>query len=182
MLCKYVYTRVDSVGEGGPSSCLYSPKWKPFGDDFSLRVRYASVCSCTAVRRGCAVAAEFAGDGLGVTHVFNLPREIHPDGLPPSYTIVLLFRLLPDSPSEPFDIWQISDKNNNPEVGVSLNRKHPFVWNPRLWVGKRTVADAKACASVLDYWRNSRCVTSIPHLEKRSSSIGPFDKSQTSLK
>ncbi|CAG09868.1 unnamed protein product, partial [Tetraodon nigroviridis] len=48
-------------------------------------------------------------------------KEIHPEGLPPSYTIVLLFRLLPDSPSEPFDIWQISDKNNNPEVGVSLN-------------------------------------------------------------
>lgn len=50
-------------------------------------------------------------------------REIHPDGLPPSYTIILLFRLLPDTPSEPFDIWQIADKNNNPEVGVTVNRK-----------------------------------------------------------
>ncbi|XP_061158183.1 collagen alpha-1(XII) chain-like isoform X19 [Syngnathus typhle] len=48
-------------------------------------------------------------------------KEIHPDGLPPSYTIVLLFRLLPDTPSDPFDIWQISDKNNNPEVGVTVN-------------------------------------------------------------
>ncbi|KAM6912519.1 collagen alpha-1(XII) chain-like isoform 2-T2 [Xenentodon cancila] len=48
-------------------------------------------------------------------------KEIHPDGLPPSYTIILLFRLLPDTPSEPFDIWQISDKNNNPEVGVTIN-------------------------------------------------------------
>ncbi|XP_060918564.1 collagen alpha-1(XII) chain isoform X1 [Labrus mixtus] len=48
-------------------------------------------------------------------------KEIHPDGLPPSYTIILLFRLLPDTPSEPFDIWQISDKNNNPEVGVTVN-------------------------------------------------------------
>ncbi|KAM9354603.1 collagen alpha-1(XII) chain [Pholidichthys leucotaenia] len=48
-------------------------------------------------------------------------KEIHPDGLPPSYTIILLFRLLPDTPSEPFDIWQIADKNNNPEVGVTLN-------------------------------------------------------------
>ncbi|XP_008275102.1 collagen alpha-1(XII) chain isoform X4 [Stegastes partitus] len=48
-------------------------------------------------------------------------KEIHPEGLPPSYTIILLFRLLPDTPSEPFDIWQIADKNNNPEVGVTVN-------------------------------------------------------------
>ncbi|XP_014859001.1 PREDICTED: collagen alpha-1(XII) chain isoform X2 [Poecilia mexicana] len=48
-------------------------------------------------------------------------KEIHPDGLPPSYTIILLLRLLPDTPSEPFDIWQIADKNNNPEVGVTMN-------------------------------------------------------------
>ncbi|CAL1574935.1 unnamed protein product [Knipowitschia caucasica] len=48
-------------------------------------------------------------------------KEIHPDGLPPSYTMVLLFRLLPDTGSEPFDIWQISDKNNNPEVGLTVN-------------------------------------------------------------
>lgn len=52
-------------------------------------------------------------------------REIHPEGLPPSYTIILLFRLLPDTPSEPFDIWQIADRNDNPEVGLTLNRKHP---------------------------------------------------------
>ncbi|KAM9842426.1 collagen alpha-1(XII) chain [Aulostomus maculatus] len=48
-------------------------------------------------------------------------KEIHPEGLPPSYTIIMLFRLLPDTTTEPFDIWQIADKNNNPEVGVSIN-------------------------------------------------------------
>ncbi|XP_056248925.1 collagen alpha-1(XII) chain isoform X1 [Seriola aureovittata] len=48
-------------------------------------------------------------------------KEIHPEGLPPSYTIILLFRLLPDTASEPFDIWQIADKNNNPEVGITVN-------------------------------------------------------------
>ncbi|XP_046901401.1 collagen alpha-1(XII) chain isoform X1 [Hypomesus transpacificus] len=48
-------------------------------------------------------------------------KEIHPDGLPPSYTIIVLFRLLPDSPNEPFDIWQIADGNNNPEVGLTVN-------------------------------------------------------------
>uniref|UniRef100_A0A8C5FTA2 Collagen type XII alpha 1 chain n=1 Tax=Gadus morhua TaxID=8049 RepID=A0A8C5FTA2_GADMO len=48
-------------------------------------------------------------------------KEIHPEGLPPAYTIILLFRLLPDTPTEAFDIWQIADRNNNPEVGVTVN-------------------------------------------------------------
>uniref|UniRef100_A0A8C7K8T7 Collagen alpha-1(XII) chain n=1 Tax=Oncorhynchus kisutch TaxID=8019 RepID=A0A8C7K8T7_ONCKI len=48
-------------------------------------------------------------------------KEIHPEGLPPSYTIILLFRLLPDTPNQAFDIWQIADSNNNPEVGITVN-------------------------------------------------------------
>ncbi|XP_074472614.1 collagen alpha-1(XII) chain isoform X2 [Sebastes fasciatus] len=47
--------------------------------------------------------------------------EIHPDGLPHAYTIILMFRLLPDSPSEPFDIWQVSSKDHKPETGVTIN-------------------------------------------------------------
>ncbi|XP_076129262.1 collagen alpha-1(XII) chain isoform X2 [Alosa pseudoharengus] len=47
--------------------------------------------------------------------------DIHPDGLPPGYTIILMFRLLPDSPKEAFDIWQVSDKNDKPETGVTIN-------------------------------------------------------------
>ncbi|KAJ8288713.1 hypothetical protein COCON_G00013720 [Conger conger] len=48
-------------------------------------------------------------------------KEVHPEGLPPSYTIILLFRLLPDTPTRAFDIWQIADKNNKPEVGVTVD-------------------------------------------------------------
>ncbi|MCI4382642.1 hypothetical protein PGIGA_G00017250 [Pangasianodon gigas] len=48
-------------------------------------------------------------------------KEIHPDGLPPSYTLILLFRLLPDTSKDAFDLWQISDSSNNPEVGLTLN-------------------------------------------------------------
>ncbi|XP_075454120.1 collagen alpha-1(XII) chain isoform X2 [Ascaphus truei] len=47
--------------------------------------------------------------------------ELHPEGLPPSYTIILLFRLLPETPNEPFSIWQITDKGYKPQVGVSLD-------------------------------------------------------------
>uniref|UniRef100_A0A8C1UHN9 Collagen, type XII, alpha 1a n=1 Tax=Cyprinus carpio TaxID=7962 RepID=A0A8C1UHN9_CYPCA len=48
-------------------------------------------------------------------------KEIHPDGLSPAYTLILLFRLLPDTGKDAFDIWQISDKNNNPEVGLTID-------------------------------------------------------------
>ncbi|XP_061479123.1 collagen alpha-1(XII) chain isoform X1 [Rhineura floridana] len=47
--------------------------------------------------------------------------EMHPDGLPKAYTIILLFRLLPETPSEPFAIWQITDRNSKPQVGVVLD-------------------------------------------------------------
>ncbi|MEQ2221033.1 hypothetical protein ILYODFUR_011597 [Ilyodon furcidens] len=48
-------------------------------------------------------------------------RDIHPDGLPHTFTIILMFRLLPDSPSEPFDIWQVSTKDHKPETGVTVD-------------------------------------------------------------
>uniref|UniRef100_A0A671LJ60 Collagen alpha-1(XII) chain n=1 Tax=Sinocyclocheilus anshuiensis TaxID=1608454 RepID=A0A671LJ60_9TELE len=52
----------------------------------------------------------------------NQPSSyIHPDGLPSTYTIILMFRLLPDSPTEAFDIWQVSDKNYKPETGVTID-------------------------------------------------------------
>ncbi|XP_068592997.1 collagen alpha-1(XIV) chain-like isoform X3 [Cebidichthys violaceus] len=48
-------------------------------------------------------------------------RYIHPEGLPSDYTITLLFRLLPNTPEEPFALWEILDKNNEPLVGVILD-------------------------------------------------------------
>ncbi|XP_071323618.1 collagen alpha-1(XII) chain isoform X2 [Trachinotus anak] len=47
--------------------------------------------------------------------------EVHPDGLPHAYTIILMFRLLPDSPTEAFDIWQVSTKDHKPETGVTID-------------------------------------------------------------
>ncbi|KAI4799831.1 hypothetical protein KUCAC02_016631, partial [Chaenocephalus aceratus] len=51
--------------------------------------------------------------------------EIHPDGLPPSFTIIMMLRLLPDSPSEDFDVWQVSSSDHKPETGVTIHRKYP---------------------------------------------------------
>uniref|UniRef100_A0A665VJ26 Collagen, type XII, alpha 1b n=1 Tax=Echeneis naucrates TaxID=173247 RepID=A0A665VJ26_ECHNA len=47
--------------------------------------------------------------------------EVHPDGLPHAYTIILMFRLLPDSPTEAFDIWQVSTNDHKPETGVTID-------------------------------------------------------------
>uniref|UniRef100_A0A3Q3X4W8 Uncharacterized protein n=1 Tax=Mola mola TaxID=94237 RepID=A0A3Q3X4W8_MOLML len=47
--------------------------------------------------------------------------EVHPEGLPHAYTIILMFRLLPDSPAEAFDIWQVSSKDHKPETGVTVD-------------------------------------------------------------
>ncbi|XP_072906324.1 collagen alpha-1(XIV) chain isoform X2 [Hemitrygon akajei] len=48
-------------------------------------------------------------------------RNIHPDGLPSDYTISFLFRLLPDTPQEPFALWEILNKQREPLVGVILD-------------------------------------------------------------
>ncbi|XP_055362274.1 collagen alpha-1(XII) chain isoform X3 [Betta splendens] len=47
--------------------------------------------------------------------------DVHPIGLPHAYTIILMIRLLPDSPTEAFDIWQVSNKDHKPETGVTVD-------------------------------------------------------------
>ncbi|XP_039202568.1 collagen alpha-1(XII) chain isoform X3 [Crotalus tigris] len=47
--------------------------------------------------------------------------DIHPDGLSKAYTIIFLFRLLSETSNEPFAIWQITDRNYKPQVGVVLD-------------------------------------------------------------
>uniref|UniRef100_A0A8C2X4P3 Collagen, type XIV, alpha 1b n=1 Tax=Cyclopterus lumpus TaxID=8103 RepID=A0A8C2X4P3_CYCLU len=48
-------------------------------------------------------------------------RFLHPEGLPSDYTVTLLFRLLPDTPEEPFALWEVLDRDNEPLVGVILD-------------------------------------------------------------
>ncbi|KTG38707.1 hypothetical protein cypCar_00013727, partial [Cyprinus carpio] len=48
-------------------------------------------------------------------------RYLHPEGLPSDYTITMLFRILPETPQEPFALWEILDKNNEPLVGIILD-------------------------------------------------------------
>ncbi|XP_052003748.1 collagen alpha-1(XIV) chain-like isoform X4 [Xyrauchen texanus] len=48
-------------------------------------------------------------------------RYLHPEGLPSDYTITVLFRILPETPQEPFALWEILDKNNQPLIGIILD-------------------------------------------------------------
>ncbi|XP_068094064.1 collagen alpha-1(XIV) chain isoform X2 [Hyperolius riggenbachi] len=48
-------------------------------------------------------------------------KHIHPEGLPTDYTVSFLFRILPDTPKEPFALWEILNKDYEPLVGVILD-------------------------------------------------------------
>lgn len=50
-------------------------------------------------------------------------RYLHPEGLPSDYTISMMLRLLPETPQEPFALWEILDKDNEPLVGLILDSK-----------------------------------------------------------
>nr|XP_049613656.1 collagen alpha-1(XII) chain isoform X7 [Syngnathus scovelli] len=47
--------------------------------------------------------------------------EVHPEGLPAVYTIILMLRLLPDTPNDAFDVWQVSTADHKPETGVTID-------------------------------------------------------------
>ncbi|XP_041101607.1 collagen alpha-1(XIV) chain-like isoform X3 [Polyodon spathula] len=48
-------------------------------------------------------------------------KYLHPEGLPSDYTITVLFRILAETPEEPFALWEILNKDNEPLVGVILD-------------------------------------------------------------
>ncbi|KAG2464968.1 COEA1 protein, partial [Polypterus senegalus] len=48
-------------------------------------------------------------------------KYLHPEGLPSEYTITILFRLLPETPHEPFALWEILNEDKEPLVGIILD-------------------------------------------------------------
>ncbi|KAG7475312.1 collagen alpha-1(XIV) chain isoform X1 [Solea senegalensis] len=52
----------------------------------------------------------------------SLPTKyLHPEGLPSDYTISMMLRLLPDTPHEPFALWEILNADHEPLVGLILD-------------------------------------------------------------
>ncbi|XP_028308254.1 collagen alpha-1(XX) chain isoform X2 [Gouania willdenowi] len=48
-------------------------------------------------------------------------KFIHPAGFSPEHTISIAFRVLPDSPREPFALWQLTDNDFQPKMGVVID-------------------------------------------------------------
>uniref|UniRef100_H3CW87 Collagen type XIV alpha 1 chain n=1 Tax=Tetraodon nigroviridis TaxID=99883 RepID=H3CW87_TETNG len=48
-------------------------------------------------------------------------KYLHPEPLPSDYTISIMLRLLPETPQEPFALWEILNKRNEPLVGLILD-------------------------------------------------------------
>ncbi|XP_040901269.1 collagen alpha-1(XIV) chain [Toxotes jaculatrix] len=48
-------------------------------------------------------------------------KYLHPEGLPSDYTISMMLRLLPETPQEPFALWEILNRDNKPLVGLILD-------------------------------------------------------------
>ncbi|CAN0126560.1 unnamed protein product [Lampetra planeri] len=48
-------------------------------------------------------------------------RELHPEGLPQEYTVSFMLRILPDTSTEPFSVWQVLDKDSSSQAGVQLD-------------------------------------------------------------
>ncbi|KAL6482854.1 hypothetical protein MHYP_G00077260 [Metynnis hypsauchen] len=55
------------------------------------------------------------------TQLTQSTRFIHPAGFAPEHTISMMFRLLQDSPTEPFALWQLTDNDFQPKMGVVLD-------------------------------------------------------------
>ncbi|XP_077566419.1 collagen alpha-1(XII) chain isoform X2 [Stigmatopora nigra] len=54
-------------------------------------------------------------------HLTVPSAEAHPEGLPPIYTVILMLRLLPDTPGEAFDVWQVATADHKAETGVTVD-------------------------------------------------------------
>ncbi|KAM3617369.1 uncharacterized protein V6R79_005295 [Siganus canaliculatus] len=48
-------------------------------------------------------------------------KFIHPAGFSPEHTISMAFRVLQDTPREPFALWQLTDNDFQPKMGVVLD-------------------------------------------------------------
>uniref|UniRef100_A0A8C0EXE8 Collagen alpha-1(XX) chain n=1 Tax=Bubo bubo TaxID=30461 RepID=A0A8C0EXE8_BUBBB len=55
------------------------------------------------------------------TQLTQRTSDIHLFAIPPEHTIIILLRLLPETPKEPFAVWQITDEDFQPLLGVNLD-------------------------------------------------------------
>ncbi|XP_063815306.1 collagen alpha-1(XX) chain isoform X2 [Pseudophryne corroboree] len=59
-------------------------------------------------------------------------REHHPNGVPPEHSLSFLLRLPPNASQEPFAVWQLTDEDFQPVMGIILdpNKQSLTYFNP----------------------------------------------------
>uniref|UniRef100_A0A8C3JYU8 Collagen alpha-1(XX) chain n=1 Tax=Calidris pygmaea TaxID=425635 RepID=A0A8C3JYU8_9CHAR len=62
------------------------------------------------------------------TQLTQRTSDVHLFTIPPEHTISILLRLLPETPKEPFAVWQITDEDFQPLLGVNLDRKKSLTY------------------------------------------------------
>ena len=75
---------------------------------------------CQTVGVNSVTVSDYMSHQNSLSVPFHL-RYLHPEGLPSDYTITVLFRLLPETPQEPFALWEVLNKDNEPLVGLILD-------------------------------------------------------------
>uniref|UniRef100_A0A8C4SDK7 Collagen alpha-1(XX) chain n=1 Tax=Erpetoichthys calabaricus TaxID=27687 RepID=A0A8C4SDK7_ERPCA len=142
-----IFSQLQSA-EGDPVTVLHStsaaPAKAPSVSKFQLQNN--EICPEITVRKslvkafdmmqafGLTRAEHFSVDGVSVepfvftgSPAFTIHKDIqltqntrfvHPAGLPREYTISFVIRLLQETPKEAFAVWQITDEDFQPQVGV----------------------------------------------------------------
>ncbi|XP_006897008.1 PREDICTED: collagen alpha-1(XX) chain [Elephantulus edwardii] len=93
---------------------------------FDLMAAFGLVEKEYASLRGVAMEPSALGGGKTFTLLRDAQlmlrvSDIHPAALPPEHTIVFLLRLLPETPREPFTLWQILTEDFQPAMGILLD-------------------------------------------------------------
>ncbi|XP_054701975.1 collagen alpha-1(XX) chain isoform X5 [Grus americana] len=55
------------------------------------------------------------------TQLTQRTSDVHLFAIPPEHTISILLRLLPETPKEPFAVWQVTDEDFQPLLGINLD-------------------------------------------------------------
>ncbi|KAJ8378197.1 hypothetical protein AAFF_G00244850 [Aldrovandia affinis] len=145
-----VHSRLDTA-EGAAVTILHSTASAPAQTPLHprLRLTHNEVCPDVTIRNrvvkgfdmmeafGLTQAAHSSVEGVAAEpFVFNIipsyvlyrdvqltqsTHFIHPAGVSQEHTISLVFRVLQDTPREPFALWQLTDNDFQPKMGVVLD-------------------------------------------------------------
>uniref|UniRef100_A0A8C5KWY3 Collagen alpha-1(XX) chain n=1 Tax=Jaculus jaculus TaxID=51337 RepID=A0A8C5KWY3_JACJA len=123
-----IYGAGESVAVSATGHTAACPALRPDSSlpGFDLMVAFGLVAKEFASIQG--VAMEPSASGVAPTftlfkdaQLIRRASDIHPAALPPEYTIVFLVRLLPETTREAFALWQITDEDFQPILGVLLD-------------------------------------------------------------